>query len=130
MTRAVPHSPKSTVAPDGVDSRQRDDEDQHSANHQTVHLYTRNNDFRCWRWHVFLRQTTLGKDRMLLFTARRYMLTSCKSVRQSDTSRSLRKRLNVRSHKQCQTQVGSIKIGDFRPISRFISETVQDRWIL
>jgi len=32
----------SLFSPDGDDSRQTDEEDQHSASHQTMHLYTRN----------------------------------------------------------------------------------------
>jgi len=52
ITQTSHHTSIGSVAPDGVDSRQRDDEDQHSANHQTMHLYTRNDHFHCWCWQV------------------------------------------------------------------------------
>ena len=87
----------------------------------------------------------------------RYIFCHRVSVCLSVSSRSSTKRLNLGSHKQRRTiakglkfsdaknlgeiptgssptgrqiEVGKVKIGDFRPISRHISETVQDRDIV
>ena len=45
-------------------------------------------------------------------------------------ARDLGEILTESAQRRCQTVVGQVTIGDFRPISRYVSETVQDKDII